>query len=208
MATAAAPGSWSVIVLTGGAGRRLGGRDKATITVLGSPLLDRVVGGIPQDVPIVVAGPERPIGRHLEFRAEEPPGGGPVAGIAAAIPAIGTQYVALIAVDIPWSPPLVIDLIGELAATEDDAVIPVDTDGRRQLLCSAWRTASLLAALNRLGDPRDRAVRELVEGARIRERTLTTTELAMLDDIDTPEDLERAQRHVPSPTLGSEAGTG
>ena len=196
-----------MIVLTGGTGRRLGGRDKAGITVLGTPLLDHLIGALPEDVPIVVAGPDRPVPRPVTFVSEEPPGAGPVAGVAAAMTAVSTTYVAVVAVDIPWAGPFVGELVAELARSEHDAVIPVDGTGRRQLLCSAWRTASLRAALDRLGDPRDRAVRDLVVGARIRERELSEEELSMLMDIDTPEDLERAQRLHAGPTLGAEAGT-
>lgn len=208
MTPAPTPGSWSVIVLTGGMGRRLGGRDKAAITVLGTTLLDHVIGGLPDDVPVVVAGPGRPTPRPVTFCVEDPPGSGPVAGIAAAAHAIATPYVAVIAVDLPWSAPFVVDLVGELAGTDHDVLIPIDGDGRRQLLCSAWRTASLHEALERLGKPHQRAVRDLVDGARVGERALSEAELSMLADIDTPEDLERAQRHQPGRTLGTEADTG
>jgi molybdenum cofactor guanylyltransferase len=207
MTPAAPPGSWSVIVLTGGTGRRLGGRDKAGIRVLGIPFLDHLISALPEGIPIVVAGPERPVRRPVSFVSEEPPGAGPAAGIAAAMTAVSTRYVAVVAVDIPWAGPFVAELVAELASSEHDAVIPIDGTGRRQLLCSAWRTSSLRAALDRLGDPRDRAVRDLVAGSRIGERELSEEELSMLMDIDTPEDLERAQRPHPGPTLGGEAGT-
>ena len=75
---------WSVIVLAGGAGQRLGGADKAGLLVDGTSALERLLGGLPAAMPVIVAGVERPTSRHVTFRQESPAGGGPVAGIAAA----------------------------------------------------------------------------------------------------------------------------
>jgi len=194
---------WTAIVLTGGGGRRLGGVDKAALVIAGVPLLDHLIDALPADVPVIVAGPERATNRAVTFRAEEPRGTGPVAGIAAASRAVATPYVMLLAVDIPWSAPVVAGLIAELVATADtDVVLPVDAHGRRQLLCSAWRTAALSSALDRLGDPRHRAVRDLLDGTRIHEHPLTAAEAPLLTDIDTLEDLAREQQHGRRPTLG------
>lgn len=202
MTPASRQGTWSALVLTGGTGRRLGGVDKATIDVAGTTLLDHLVGALPPTVPVVVAGPERPTSRPVTFRAEEPAGAGPVAGIAAALAEIRTPYVAVLAVDIPWSAPVVTALVAELCLTDDiDVLIPVDAEGRRQLLCCAWRTAALASSLERLGDPRGRSVRDLIAGARVQERVLTPDEASLLADIDTPADLDRELRRGRGPTL-------
>jgi molybdopterin-guanine dinucleotide biosynthesis protein A len=203
-----APVEWTAIVLTGGAGRRLGLADKSSAEVGGMTLFDHLMGALPVDVPVVVAGPERPTMRSVTFRAEEPRGTGPVAGIAAAVAVVGTPYVAVVAVDIPWSAPVVVRLMRDLAASADvDVLIPVDEGGRRQLLCSAWRTEALSRALDRLGDPRNRSVRDLVEGVSVRECALTAAEASLLADIDTPADLAREQRRGRSPTLGEGPST-
>lgn len=206
MTSATRRATWTAIVLTGGTGRRLGGIDKAALDIAGTSLLDHVIDALPATVPVVVAGPERPTRRTVTFRLEEPPGSGPVAGIEAAMACVDTSYVAVMAVDIPWSAPVVDLLVAELVATDDaDALIPMDADGRRQLLCSVWRTPALASALALLGDPRGRSVRDLVAGARVRERPLTTAELPLLADIDTPADLAREQRR--GPTLSDRAST-
>ena len=209
MVDATDPGAWTAIVLAGGGGHRLGGVDKAALNVDGAALLDHVIDDLPPDVPVVVAGPERPTHRAVEFRNEEPPGSGPVAGIAAALGAVGTTYVAIMAVDIPRSPRVVVRLVEDLAsAPEVDAVIPMDSEGRRQLLCCVWRTKALASALRRLGDPSNRSVRELVEGSRVLELSLAYDEQALLADIDTPDDLLREQRRYRRPTLGDGVSAG
>lgn len=76
------------ILLTGGTGRRLGGVDKASIDVGGDTLFDRAVGAA-LGRPLVVVGPERNTKRTVTFTREDPPGGGPAAGVAAGVLAIG-----------------------------------------------------------------------------------------------------------------------
>lgn len=194
---------WSAIVLAGGTAQRLGGIDKALLEVSGSTLLDHLISALPDTIPIVVAGPRRPTVRAVTFRVEDPAGSGPVAAISAALPAISTPHVAVIAVDIPWAAPVVMRLVDELSRAGDaEAIIPIDAQGRRQLLCSAWRTTALAAALDRLGDPGGRSVRSLVDGVAVRERPLSQDEAVMLADIDTPDDLAREQQRLGRPTLG------
>ena len=100
-------------------------------------------------------------------------------------------------------------LVAELARADDaEAVIPIDAQGRRQLLCSAWRTTALAAALDRLGDPSGRSVRTLVDGVAVRERPLSQEEAVMLADIDTPADLARERQRLGRPTLDDGPRTG
>ena len=193
---------WSAIVLAGGTAQRLGGVDKASLEVSGRTLLDHLIGSLPDTVPVVVAGPRRPTVRAVTFRLEDPAGSGPVAAISAALTAISTPHLAVVAVDIPWAVPVVMRLVDELSRMGDaEAVIPIDAQGRRQLLCSAWRTTALAAALDRLGDPGGRSVRALVDGVVVRERPLSQDEAVMLVDIDTPGDLARERQRLGRPTL-------
>ena len=50
------PAPWSVIVLAGGGGRRLGGVDKAAMGIRGRSALDTLLDAFPVDIPVVVAG--------------------------------------------------------------------------------------------------------------------------------------------------------
>ena len=81
-----------MVVLTGGASRRLG-RDKATTHVGGRRLVDRLLAEVPADVPVVIVGPslER-LARPVRFVREDPPGSGPLAAIGAGLAEVGTPF--------------------------------------------------------------------------------------------------------------------
>jgi molybdenum cofactor guanylyltransferase len=197
------PPAWSVIVLAGGRGRRLGSVDKAAVVVDGRSSLQHLLDDLPDGVPVVVSGPERPVARPVSFRGEQPPGGGPVAGIAAALTAVGTPRAALVGADMPWSGPLLDRLVARLASTDADVVVAVTSDGRRQPLCSAWSTQGLRDCLDRLGDPRGRSLRDLLALARVHEFGLDSGESDLAADIDTPQDLHRARERGRAPRLAS-----
>lgn len=197
--TAAA--GWSVIVLSGGGGTRMGGADKARLIVGGRTLLDTLLADVPEQVPVVVAGPPQECSVPVLFAPEEPVGGGPVAGIASALAYISTDLILVAAVDMPRAGALLPDLIARLRATNADVVVPVSSDGRRQVLLTAWRTPALRAAVDRLGEVRDRSVRDLVAGATAESWHLTVEESASVADIDTPGDLDRARTRTHDRTL-------
>jgi molybdopterin-guanine dinucleotide biosynthesis protein A len=86
-----ATGAYCAVILAGGAGRRLGGEAKPTLPVAGEPMLARVLAAVADAAIRVVVGPPAlapmlPNGVHLI--REHPPGGGPVAGLAAGLGAV------------------------------------------------------------------------------------------------------------------------
>jgi molybdopterin-guanine dinucleotide biosynthesis protein A len=92
------------IVLAGGAGRRMGGLDKAALVVGGVTLLDRVLTAArPVCDRLVVVGPVRPTGvAGVVFVQEDEPGGGPVPAVAAGLAAAPDAGIILVlAADLP-----------------------------------------------------------------------------------------------------------
>lgn len=162
---------YAAVVLAGGAARRLGGTDKAAVTVGGRTLLDRVLAACPDAATTVVVGPRRPTARPVRWVREEPPGGGPVAALAAGLAAVDRPVVLLLAADLPF---LDRRLVGELTAVPPDAdgVIATDGDGRDQPLTGGYRTAPLRRALSALtaggGGPRDLPMRRLLAALTLR----------------------------------------
>ncbi|MFN8195331.1 MAG: NTP transferase domain-containing protein [Nocardioidaceae bacterium] len=126
------------VVLSGGGGARLGGRDKSVLEYDGRRLLDRVLDALGDCEAVVVAGPPVPTGRPVTFVREDPPSGGPVAGLLAAVralapgPARGPELVVVVAVDMPLLTAWTVTRLRAAAAGRDGAVL-VDGEGRRHL---------------------------------------------------------------------------
>ncbi len=194
---------WAAVVLAGGAGRRLGGTDKPALVIGGRTLLDRAVAACAGAERVVVVGPRRPTSSPVTWTREEPPGSGPLAALAAGLAALGppgarSGVLVVLAADLPEvSPGLVGRLIGALEPPADGAVVDplpdgaavVDPDGWVQPLVAVYRAAPLAAALDAVGDPRNRPLRDLLPHLVLR----TVPDAAGASDIDTPDDLARWQ---------------
>ncbi|MFD5802377.1 NTP transferase domain-containing protein [Streptomyces sp. NPDC127020] len=147
------PAGYDAVVLAGGAARRLGGADKPGLRVGGRPLLDRVLAACAgARTTVVVAGP-RPTARPVTWAREDPPGGGPLAALAAGLRHTTAEYVVVLSADLPFlGEPTVARLLSALAASEADGVLLTDAEGRDQPLVAAYRAAAVrreLAALAR-----------------------------------------------------------
>jgi molybdopterin-guanine dinucleotide biosynthesis protein A len=88
MSPPAEPG-FSAVVLSGGTAARLGGVDKTQLVVDGHPVLDRVLVALGAATDVVIVGPAVATVREVRFVAEDPPSGGPIAGIAAGVAHLG-----------------------------------------------------------------------------------------------------------------------
>ena len=160
----AAVNGYDAVVLAGGAGSRLGGLDKPALLIDGVSLLDRVCAAAAGAGRTVVAGPRRDTARDVVWVREQPPGGGPVAGLAAALPLVRADVIVLLAADLPfvtrhWAE----RLVAELGDADARAAVAVDADGRDQYLLAAYRVDALRAGLAALGDPAGASLRRLVQ---------------------------------------------
>ncbi|MEY9870924.1 molybdopterin-guanine dinucleotide biosynthesis protein A [Streptacidiphilus sp. MAP12-33] len=182
---------YDAVVLAGGAARRLGGEDKPGLVVAGTTLLDRVLAACGDAGVTLVVGPERATSRAVRWVREEPPGGGPVAGLAAGLAEVGAAVTLLLAADLPFlDTDTVHRLLDALDAPGVDAAVLVDADGRDQLLTAAYRTGPLRAALAAVAQPHGARLRAVTAGL----RTLRLPdERGAAVDCDTWEDVERAR---------------
>jgi molybdopterin-guanine dinucleotide biosynthesis protein A len=156
----------AAVVLAGGAARRLGGTDKAGVVVGELTLLDRVLRALDAvgTGTVVVVGPQRPTVRPVVWRREEPPGGGPVAGLAAGLESVTDECVFVLAADLPDVAPALPQLLDGLGRA--DAAILTE-GGRRNHLVAVWRTAALRSALSRVGPSAGVPVRALEHAAQV-----------------------------------------
>jgi len=164
----------------------MGGIDKPALEVGGTSLLRRAVDAAGAATRIVVVGPERDLDVAVVWTQEEPPGGGPVAAIAAGLGPVSAAATVVLAADLPSIDAAVVtELIGGLG--DGDAALAVDAFGRDQYLCAAYRTAALRANLTGLREIAGAPMHTLVAGLRVARLPMG----AKAADIDTPEDLPR-----------------
>lgn len=179
------------IVLCGGSGRRFGG-DKTRALLDGVAVLDHLLGQLPAAWPVTCVGPSRPTVGQVTWAREEPPGGGPVAGLAAGLAFVTAPVVVVLGGDMPYAaaaaPALVQALLADLAA---EAVLGRDPQGRVQPLLAAYRTVALRRAVP--NPPAGVSLMRVVDA--LAYASVATDSRSALD-IDTPEDLRTARHRV------------
>lgn len=186
------------IVLAGGRGRRLGGVSKADIAFGGRRLLERVVADVGPFVTgrIVAVAPETvEVPNGVLRTLEDPPNGGPLAGIDAGLGALSDftaersdatrDMVLVFAVDTPLAGSMA-PRLAEAADGREGAVVVGGKTPFRQYLQAIYRVESLTAAVRKGGDPRNRGVRNALRGMDLVEVPVVAEECR---DVDTPEDV-------------------
>jgi len=173
-------------VLTGGSAVRIQGADKASIEVAGTTLLEHALDALAGVPDVVVVGEQVATSRPVTFRREDPPGGGPAAGLLAGLRGFprAPERVVVLAVDMPMVTAATVRRL--LRAVDEDGALLVDGDGRRQYLCGVYRTEALLAAAAPVGEQDGLSMRRLVASMGLAE---VPALLGESRDIDTWEDL-------------------
>jgi molybdopterin-guanine dinucleotide biosynthesis protein A len=181
----------AAVVLTGGTGTRLGGADKAALEVAGVSLLERALAATVAAAEVVVVGHPVPTSRPVTWALEDPPSGGPAAGLLAGVDRLkgDPDLVAVLAVDMPKVNPGTVARLTwavEAAADADGAVL-VGADGRRQVLAAVYRVSALVAARQPgPGTEHGLPLRRLVERLRLVEVPTVGDEAR---DVDTWDDV-------------------
>ena len=185
----------AAVILAGGTGSRMGGRDKPAL-VLGKRTLlqiavDAVGGG-----PTVVVGAARELPSHVRSVIEDPPGGGPAAAVVAGLAALPEldpdALIALLASDLPG-----VDrdtMIRLCAAAGQGGAVLIDAAGRRQYLTGVWRLSLLQSAVDLRPDWTGRPLRELLAPIPVRQVAGSAAETA---DVDTEQDWRRWRQDLP-----------
>jgi molybdopterin-guanine dinucleotide biosynthesis protein A len=151
-------------VLAGGASRRMG-RDKATMPVGGVELASLALAAAARVAdPVVLVAPEGHPARRLAARVVTDPGEGPLAALAAALAALDTEHVLVLAGDHPGLRVELLAHLVELAAAGE--AVACRRGSRLEPLVAVYRRGpALAAALARLADPAgDRSLLGLLAG--------------------------------------------
>src|SRR5262245_37165993 len=122
----------------------MGGVAKPGLEVDGRRLLDVALDALVGAATRVVAGGDEAVPDGVLRVCEEPAGGGPVAGLAAALEVVTAPVVVVLAADLPFvAASHVAQLLAGLAGTT--AALAVDAHGREQPLLAAYDVAALRA---------------------------------------------------------------
>lgn len=196
----AAAGSTVGVILAGGAGRRMGGRDKAWLELHGRPLLCHALERLaPQvDAVVVSANRHRWACRRLGLATVADRatwrGLGPMAAIASVLAELAPARVALVPVDVPDAPQHQVALLAALLGPATPAAALRCGAARQPLfaLLDACLAGSAAAALARRPVPSVQAWLDEVGAVWI-----DLPEPDRFVNINAPDDLGRARRRLP-----------
>ena len=157
----------TALILAGGAGRRVGHRDKGLIEWQGKPFIAHVVEALQPQVTDILVSCNRNLEQYRKYCTDVVPDTrrdfqGPLAGLEAASTHMRTELLVVVSCDMPQLPP---ELVARLvAALENDGhnnvQISYAHDGSRaQYLCAAMRKRCL-ASLPTFLDSGGRAVKD------------------------------------------------
>ncbi len=201
-----------VIILAGGTAKRLGGVSKPDVVVGGQRLIDRALAEVATVAPgapiAVVAPPNVEVPTGIVRVLEDPPLGGPLAGVAAGFSALRAfatyrpdAFIAVLTCDAPLAPRLYPQLVGAASSPQDDGgqlvggAIPVlqneNGEAQAQYLHGLYRGGALEQLL--AGSVRDTSVRSVFRQLRL--ATVTDVERVGMD-VDTWEDAAALEQRL------------
>ncbi len=189
-------GLLAAIILAGGTSRRMG-TDKLSMQREGRSVLQTVVDEArPHVETVIVVGHIRDEIENVTWAMEDPPGGGPLAGLHAALTTLRSSglasghgsWVALLAGDAPRGPRAIPDLLMAATRGAHQGALVVDATGRDHPLCAVYDVAAATTALASVRIINGGSMRSLTE-----ELTLAriTDQWEASADLDTPADAQR-----------------
>ena len=184
----------TAIIMAGGDSRRMG-TDKASLLLDGQTLLQSVIATMQQLFPKVIVSVRAPRpGIDLPQVCDEQPDGGPLAGLVASLGQITTPWAFMVACDMPFVVPEVVELLARYRL-QHQAVVPV-VHGHPQPL-AAFYAASCLAPLRVSLTAQQKSLRGVLQQLDVRyvdeaEMLEADPQLRSFFDLDTPQDVAAA----------------
>jgi molybdopterin-guanine dinucleotide biosynthesis protein A len=183
------------LILAGGRSSRMGGRDKALLTLAGKTLLTHAVSRLAPQVDFVAvnssAPPEALAEYGLPVLVDRIPGHvGPLAGIHAGLSSWPAARLATVAVDLPFLPP---DWVARLEAQLGDRLCTYASDGHRHALALLWAPGGA-ATVERYLERGGRSLHEFLNDHGAPVLFDRPGDRGLFLNINTPEDLARAER--------------
>lgn len=132
------------------------GTDKALLRLApdGPRLLEMVLAAVKPLVGAIVISTNRPdefSWAGLPLVADNYPGAGPLAGLEAGLGASPVEYNLVVACDMPWLVPSLLEYLLQLAPAYE-AVVPISAEGRAEPLCAVYSKKNLPVIRRHLAD--------------------------------------------------------
>jgi molybdopterin-guanine dinucleotide biosynthesis protein A len=181
-------------ILAGGASSRMGS-DKGALTIGDATFVEQIASALRRVTSHVLLVSSRHGAEQwgMPVVPDLRQGRGALGGIQAALSHAGTEWIAVVACDIPFVTAELFARLQTFLTSEVDAVAPVQPDGRIQPLCAFYRTGTCRPVANELLLQNQLRPRELL--SRVRTRRVAFEELCDLKDasrfflnINTPEE--------------------
>lgn len=146
----------SGIILAGGRSTRFGGGEKSLREVCGKPMICRVKGSLDDVVDEIIVSVRDEKQRDLVFPYleettpfvyDELRDIGPLAGVNACLKVAKGEYVVVVACDMPFISPEVLDFLFK-SAQGHDATVPVRENGFIEPLHAVYRREAMIAAVD------------------------------------------------------------
>jgi molybdenum cofactor guanylyltransferase len=190
----------TVCIQAGGASSRMG-EDKALKTFLGRPLIQRVAERllpIADELIVTTNRPEEYAFLNLPLFPDRKPGRGALGGLYTAIASAGHPIVAVVACDMPFASPPLLEAASRLLVEESvDVVIPRSQEGYEPLHAIYRRETCLPAIESSIDGDQWKVIAWFPQ---VRVRVLTPEEVRQYDpsdlafwNVNTPEEFSRAE---------------
>jgi molybdopterin-guanine dinucleotide biosynthesis protein A len=186
-------------ILVGGASRRMG-QDKAQLRLGSETMLERLatrLSAVTSSVTLV-GRPQTYEGYRLPNVPDIHENWGALGGIHAALSAAKTDWIIVIACDLPFVTRELFERLKSFADESIDSIVPMQPDGRPQPVCALYRRETCLPEIERLVSAGEHTPRALLTN--VRTRHVQFAELSDLPgaenfflNLNTPEDFERAK---------------
>jgi len=127
------------VILAGGQAKRMGGKDKALITVGGERIIDKLISTLKQvtsDI-IIISNSGENYGTNLPFFKDIYPRKGPIGGIHSALAHASSENCLVLGCDMPY---ISFDLIDHIVqhSKDGDVIVPLH-DGTIEPLCAMYK---------------------------------------------------------------------
>ena len=193
----------TVVIQAGGTSSRMG-EDKALKSFLGRPLIQRVVERLTPIADEMIVTTNRPVDYeflNMRLVADLKPGRGALGGLYTAIASAAFPFVAVVACDMPFASPMLIEGARRLMVAEEADVVIEKTEAGYEPFHALYRRETCLPAIESAMDADQWKV--IAWFPKVKTRVLSSVEIKSLDpsglcfwNLNTPEEFLEAERRA------------